>query len=282
MLFMLGKIIIGILLFIFFFSFLQFLISIHPPRFTDQDVPSNYELEYENISVMTEDGIEIKAWLIQSKKANGTIIIGHGYPFSKGNILPVAKFLYPDYNLIYYDHRYFGESSGYYSTVGLKEVQDVDAIITFTREKFDKQPIALYGFSLSASAMLMSKEKVNAIIADSPYGNLEMMVHHIYAVFGPLRYPFVVVTNLFSKLFFGVYPQEISPAIAIQNSSTPILLIHGEKDSQIPIENAYLLQESNPDIDVWIVPGADHGQAHALERKAYEKRVKEFLRKNMK
>jgi len=276
------KWVIGVVILIVIFSFLQFFVSIHPPRYRDPDVPSNYGIKYENVSFKTSDGIKIKAWLIESKKANGTVIIGHGYPFDKGNILPVVKYIYPDYNVLLYDHRYFGESSGSISTVGIKETEDVKAAVDFVNDRFGKKPIALYGFSLSASSMLMSKTDVNAIISDSAYGDLEMMIKRIYFYFGPLKYPFVVTTNLLTKAVFGVHPREISPALAIKDSKIPVFVIHGEKDSQIPVENAYALRASNPNIEFWIVKNADHGQAHALYQEEYENRVKSFLRKHMK
>ncbi|MBU2633992.1 MAG: alpha/beta hydrolase [Nanoarchaeota archaeon] len=276
-------IIIGVIIgVIILFSLLQFFISIHPPRYYDPSTPKDYGLKYENVSFVTSDKIKIKAWLISSEKANGTIIIGHGYPFNKGNILPVVKFLHPDYNLLFYDHRYFGESEGKITTVGLKEVEDVKVAVNFVRERFGKKPIALYGFSLSASAMLMAKQQVNAIVADSPYADLGKMINHIYSIFGPLKFPFVITTNLLAKIFFGMWPKEVSPALAIKNYDVPILLIQGEKDSQIPVENAYALKESNPNIELWIVKGADHGWAYALYKNEYEKRVKDFLKKYMK
>lgn len=272
-------IIIGSILII---SILQFFLSIHPPRYTDPDVPSNHGLKYENVSFETSDKKTIKAWLISSEKANGTVIIGHGYPFNKGNILPVAKFLHPDYNLLFYDHRYFGESQGKITTVGIKEVEDVKAAVKFTRERFGKEkPVALYGFSLSASSMLMSGAEVNAIIADSAYADLESMISHIYKIFGPLRYPFVKTTDLLSLIFFRVHPKKVSAALAIKDSKIPILVVHGAKDSQIPVQNAYDLKEANPKIELWVVEGADHGQAYALHKEEYEERVRNFLKKHM-
>ena len=271
-----------IVLIIILFSAFQFFMNIHPPRFKSNNNPSNLGLDYENVSFTTSDNIKIKAWLIESKKANGTVIVGHGYPFDKGNILPVALFLYPDYNLLFYDHRYFGESEGRITTGGFKEVEDVKAAVEFARKRFPKQPIALYGFSLSASSMLMSRENVNAIIADSPYSDLNKIINAVYFIFGPLRYPFVWTTAVLSKIIFGVYPIDISAAEAIRDSQIPMLVIHGDKDSQIPVENSYILKENNPDIELWIAKGADHGQAHALYKEEYEKRVKEFLRKYIK
>ncbi|MBM3232352.1 alpha/beta hydrolase [Candidatus Pacearchaeota archaeon] len=270
---------IGIVLFV---SILQFGVNIHPPRYYDSDTPSNYGLEYENVSFVTSDKIKIRGWLITSKSANGTVIIGHGYPFNKGNILPVAKFLYPDYNLLFYDHRYFGESEGKITTAGLREVEDVKATISFVQERFGKEePISLYGFSLSAPAILMAKPEVKAIIAESAYANLERVVEHIFERFGIFKFPFVKVTNMLSLIIFGVHPKEVSPALSIKEIDIPVLIIHGEKDTQIPAENAYILKKNNPKAELWIAKNADHGQVYALYKDEYESRIKNFLEEHM-
>ncbi len=263
-------------------SLLQFFISIHPPRFTSKLKPSDLSLPYENITLLTQDNKELRAWFIPSPSATSTIIIGHGYPFDKGNILPVVTFLYPRYHLLLYDHRYFGESKGAITSVGIHEVKDVEAAVRYIHTRLKGHKVALYGFSLSASAMLMSTAQVNAIIVDSPYANLELMVHHVYRIFGPLRYPFVVFTRFLSRLFFGVDPVKVSPADALKDRTIPVLLIHGEQDTQIPIENAYVLKQANPHIEVWIIPGVDHGEAYARFPQEYENHITQFLEKHMK
>tara|TARA_Y100000310_G_scaffold253782_1_gene260731 strand:+ start:830 stop:1690 length:861 start_codon:yes stop_codon:yes gene_type:complete len=277
------QIILVIVGFIILYSLLQFFISIHPPRYYESKTPQNYDLHYENVSFKTSDQIKIKGWLIPSQTAQGTVIIGHGYPFDKGNILPVAKFLHPDYNLLFYDHRYFGESEGLITTVGVRETKDVEAAVQFVHHKFgNRKPVALYGFSLSASAMLMAQPPVEAIIADSPYANLEKMIAQIYFYFGPLKYPFVKVTSILGEIFFNIKPENVSPMKSVAQSKIPTFVIHGEKDSQISVKNSYLLKESNPKINLWIIEGSDHGMGHALFPDKYERRVKKFLKKQMK
>lgn len=81
------KVVLFILIGIFLVSLLFFLLSIRPARYYDDSTPAKYGLEYSDESFVTSDGIEIKAWLIESESAKGTVIIGHGYPFDKGNIL---------------------------------------------------------------------------------------------------------------------------------------------------------------------------------------------------
>jgi pimeloyl-ACP methyl ester carboxylesterase len=276
------KIVLFLIGFVVVLSLFQFYTSIRPPRYYSNNTPADYDLKYENVSFTTSDNIKIDAWVIESEKANGTIIVGHGYPFDKGNVMSLALFLYPEYNLVYYDHRYFGKSSGAYTTVGMKEVEDVKAAINYVQKRFGKkEPIALYGVSLSASAMIMSKPQVNAIIADSAYANLENMIKHVYNMFSVFKYPFVKLTNLYSILLFHSHPKDISPALAAKEINVPILLIHGDKDSQIPVENAYQIIKQNPNIESWIVKGSDHIGAHHMHKAEYEKKVKDFLKKNM-
>jgi len=255
-------------------SVLQFLLSIHPPKHVSTNKPEKYE----NVSFKTEDGLTIRGWLLESKNASSTIIIGHGYPFDKGNILPVVEYLYPKYNLLLYDHRFFGESDGKISTVGAKETKDVQAAIEYVKEH-KKGKIALYGFSLSASAMLMSKPDVDAIIADSPYANLENMAKQVYFIFGPLNYPFVWTTNILATIFIGINPKDISPAEAVKEINVPILLIHGDRDTEINVKNSFQIKKNNDKIDLWIIEGANHLQATGTDE--YRTRISEFLRKHI-
>jgi len=270
------RIVLLIVGFIVILSLLQFLMSIHPPRYYDSKTPKELGLDYEKVSFTTSDGVQIAGWWIPGKKANGTVIVGHGYPFDKGNILPHVKFLHPDYHLLLYDHRYFGESEGFITTVGVKEVHDVQAAVDFAKKKARK-PVALYGFSLSAASMLMSQTDVRAIVAEAPYANLHLMIKSVYSTFGPLKWPFVEVTRLLGWIILGVDAKKV----AVTNITVPVLLIHGDKDSQIPVESSYMIKENNPEIELWIVEGADHGEPHALLEKEYEKRIKGFLKKHM-
>jgi len=49
----------------------------------------------------------------------------------------------------------------------------------------------------------------------------------------------------------------------------------------ISIENAHLLKQANPNIELWIVKNADHGQAYACSKQEYENKVKDFLKENV-
>ncbi len=269
-----------ILLFIIGISLLQFYISIKPPKYVSDRTPADYSMEYEEIELITEDGIEISAWFIPAiDRTNKTVILGHGYPFEKGNILVIAPFLHEKFNLMLFDFRYFGKSSGKYTTLGYKEQKDIDAVIEYLDKKHQK--IGVFGFSLSASTALMSEnEEIKAIVADSPYASLSLMIRDVYSVF-LFTLPFEFMTQIYAKLFLGINIDEKSPLKSISQKDTPILLIHGSKDSQINVKHSYLLKNHSKTAELWIVDNADHGQAYFTAGKEYEKRVLEFFEKHL-
>ena len=59
----------------------------------------------------------------------------------------------------------------------------------------------------------------------------------------------------------------------------PLLLIHGEADTTVPIaDGRRLAAAAGPSTEHWVVPGAGHGRAHATATAEYEARVTTFLR----
>ena len=216
-----------------------------------------------------------------------TILAGHGYPFDKANILRHALFLHSRFNLWFIDFRYFGESEGTYTTAGWLETRDVEASVAYLTERTDVDPqrIGALGFSMSAAAFILARHPdIRAIVGDSPYASLkDLVARQFFFLPGPTKWPLVGLTNLYARLLLGVDVEVAAPARAVRQLTAPLLIIHGEADSQIPVEHAReIYANANPaSTELWIVPGADHGQAHALEGPRYELRVRTFFERHL-
>ncbi len=272
---------------IILFSFLTFLMSINPGKWPIEFTPESFDLKYENVTFGTGDNLKLKGWFIprhqSENKSKGTIIIMHGYPTNKADVLPLSLFLLEEYNALLFDFRGFGESEGSYTTAGYKEVLDLDAAVDYLKSRKDSKNIGAFGFSLGASVAIMGNNKgIKAIVADSPYSSLNNMIEGMYSNFYFLKYPFVYMIKLYGRLFFGVDTREVSPENAIMAIDTPILIIHGKKDSQIPVNESYLLHNANKKTELWILDNAGHGETYALNKEEYEKRVLEFFEKHLK
>ena len=258
-----------------------FYISVRPRRFVSGISPANFGLKYEEVNFKTNDGITLKGWFIPKEGKKTTIIVCHGYPFDKGNILPSSLFLHKEYNLFLFDFRAMGESEGRYTTVGYHEKKDLLTAIDYLKSRGIEE-IGALGFSLGGAVILMTNSPdIKAIVSDSSYATLDLMIHSLFRHYHFLRYPFVFTVKLLSRMVLKFDTSSVSPVDTIKKVETPILLIHGESDSQIPVKNAYLLHEAAPKSEFWIVPGADHGEAQALGPIEYERRVLEFFEKNL-
>lgn len=262
-------------------SLINFYVSIHPPRYITPLNPGNFDINYENVSFTTSDGVLIKGWFIPNNNTDKIIIITHGYPFDKGNIMQATYFLADHFNLLYFDFRYFGESQGSYTTVGYHEKKDFLAAVDYLKRR-NITNIGALGFSLGAATIIMANSPdVKAIVADSSYADIDGMIKRNYAIF-PLftKMPFVWLTKLYAYLFLKIKISEMSPLKEISKIKIPILLIHAKQDSQIPLENSKLLYEaSNKNTtELWLLEGG-HGTSIAYP--GYEKKIINFFEKNL-
>lgn len=280
------SILVFIVGFIIFLSFVNFILSIIPPKFKTNVNPATYNLKYENVSFVTSDGLKLRGWFIPNEESDAVVIVGHGYPFDKANILQATHFLAEEYNLLLFDFRYFGESEGRYTTGGVKESRDVLAAIKFLKDKKNFTKIGAIGFSMSGAAILMSESKdLKAAVIDSTYATGDLILERLYVFFpGVLKLPFIWLMKFYALLFLKINANEVSPLDSIVNVEFPALLIHGENDSQIPVKNSQLLYEnSNKDkTELWIVSNADHGMAFVVNPEEYQKKVLEFFGKHLK
>lgn len=265
-------------------SFFAFYTSIHPKKIASTINPSEFGYQYEKVSFKTEDGLTLKGWFIPAKKSPAkTIIILHGYPADKGDVLTWGIFLHEKYNLLFFDFRYCGESEGKYTSVGFYEVKDLKAAVRYlaTRQDVDSKNIGAMGFSLGGAVALMGAKdipEIKAVVADSSFATLNDMAEMLFQRFFFLKKPLVFMTSIWSRIFLKVDPSKVSPEKTVNMSHTPLLLIHGDKDKQIPLRNSQKIFESaNNPKELWVVKGADHGEAYFLKKEEYEQKVLNFF-----
>jgi len=275
-------ILLFVLLFFILFSFVGFLISIRPPRITSSITPADLGLKYEDVSFLTTDGLWLRSWFIPNRaEKTKTLILLHGYPADKGDILPALSFLSRNYNLLLFDFRYLGESEGRISTAGAKETEDLLAAIRFLKSR-GKEEVGVWGFSLGGAVALMTAKKapeIKVIVAESSYARLDLMAREIYKI-PVLKYPLAYITGLWSKIILGINLKDISPAESVKGLNLPILIVHSKNDRVIPFNHAVMLQETLKDnlmAEFWFEENLTHGE---LGRE-YQKRIEEFFDKNL-
>jgi dipeptidyl aminopeptidase/acylaminoacyl peptidase len=83
---------------------------------------------------------------------------------------------------------------------------------------------------------------------------------------------------IYARVRYGVDLEQASPLAAVANSHTPVLLIHGLDDHNIPARHSDIIRDSNPNhVTLWEVPEAPHTGAHKTHPREFERRVIGFL-----
>ena len=242
--------------------------------------PKDYHVAYEDISFTTKDHIKILGWFIPNSNPQAkTIIFLHGYPADKGNILPVTFFLHKKYNLLYFDFRYLGQSEGHYSTVGKNEVLDLLAAIQYLHTR-NIHEVGVWGFSMGGAVALMTAPlapEIKAIVSESSYANLNLMIDDYYAI-PLLKYPLGVLTRFWAGLFLQMDIKQVSPALAAEKIKVPVLLIHSTHDTMISFNHALLLQKAlshNKNVIIIFGKNLEHGE-HLIK---YDEAIEKFYGK---
>lgn len=269
-----------ILAFFLFASLFGFYTAIRPVKFVSKITPHDIGLEFEEVFFVTKDNIKLQGWFIprqpsvENSQPAKTIILLHGYPADKGNILPSFAFLNENFDLFLFDFRYFGKSDGKYTTAGIKELGDLEAAIRYLGSRGIHE-VGVYGFSMGGAVALMAApytSEIKAVISEASYSRLDKIAPQLYII-PALKHPLGWLTGFWAKLFLGIDMRSMSPANKIQPLTTPVLIIHSPLDTVIPFSHALELKEAlknNPQGEFWFPDNLVHGEHNYEFRQALE------------
>src|SRR3989449_10759370 len=98
-------------------SLVSFWLAVRPPRIAIPLHPDEFRLTVENVTITSDDGVKLAAWLLPRAGAPAVVLL-HGYPAEKADLLPMAAALAPRFTVLLLDQRYFGQSGGRAATIG--------------------------------------------------------------------------------------------------------------------------------------------------------------------
>ena len=226
-------------------SLWNFWLTVRPPRLILSETPRSYRLPAEDVTVITDDGLKLAAWLIpkagrSDAAGEPAVILIHGYPAEKADMLSVAAALHPRFTTLLVDLRYFGASEGRATTLVFRERRDlVRAVDMLTRRGATR--VGVFGYSLGGAVGIMAAAedaRIRAVAAYAPFSDLRVLGRELYAGLWLFKYPLVELMVLWTRLFLGADITRPSPAVAATSLAIPILLIHNPDDDQIPFAHA--------------------------------------------
>ncbi len=277
--------------------------TLHPARrpLTEDDA-ANFRLAVSHanvltgdVSITTRDGVVLKGWLLRPSQANGdAALVLHGLGDNRVGMSGYAQLLLAHgYAVLMPDARGHGDSGGDLATYGFLERNDVHQWVDYLQA--ETHPHCIYGLgeSMGAAQLLQSLEvekRFCAVVAESSFSTFrEIAYDRMGQPFGlgpwvgriALR-PLVEIAFLRVRWKYGLDMSSISPLEAVAKSRTPVLLIHGQADGNIPVRHGRAIHQEDPRTVLWEVPGADHCGAIALAPEEFERRTSAWFAANRK
>lgn len=270
------------------FARMQAQVLVYPASVGPLYTPADFGLtNTEAVIATTTDGIAIAGWYAPpAESPGGAVILTHGIGAARDQMLPEARLLQDNgYGFLTIDLRNHGDSGGEVNSMGVLEVQDVQAAVDFLLEQpeIDPERIMIIGNSFGASTALLAAAQIptlKGVVAISPYSSFLGVVGDRAQV--SYRLPPRPAADL--VLFWGGLEAKVSlydadPAAAIgQIAPRPVLLIHGKLDGTTPyISSERLYAAAGENADLWLLDDVGHGGFYQMYPAEYETRVLDVI-----
>ncbi len=231
--------------------------------------PENIGLKYQNVQLVTADGINLHGWFIPSSSAKGTVVFFHG---NAGNIShrleSIDVFNELDLNVFIIDYRGYGQSEGKLTEKGTYRDAEAAWIYLTETRGISAKKIIIFGRSLGASiaTWLASKHPPAGLVIESGFTSIPSMAKRIYP-FLPVRW-----------LTYFQYDTKKN----VTKISCPILVVHSKNDEIIPFEEGREIYNAAPETRQFLELQGGHNEGFLISGSIYVEGLRSFISENLK
>src|ERR1043166_2965944 len=229
--------------------------------------PEDYGVPRERVEEQwfeTPDGEMLYGWYCRAKEPIASAVFCHG---NTGNLTTVAELipylLEAGYNVLFFDYRGFGRSTGYASIAGVV-ADGVTAARHHEKIRPKELPAVLYGYSLggAVAAQVIRHHPFDGLILHSTFTSLP----DIARVTWP-RLPL----HLLAGDFFDT-------VAVMKKIRVPVLILHGTADEVAPCWMAHTLYDAcKAPKRIYTVAGGLHKDLYVREAGALVRTITEFI-----
>jgi alpha-beta hydrolase superfamily lysophospholipase len=247
--------------------------------------PSDFGLEYEDVSFTSEDEIPLQGWLIPAGNRRRAVIFLHGHAGSMDPDVKYAPWFHEcGIAVLMFDFRGHGRSGGQCVSMGYYERRDLLAAEEFLLQR-GYQKIGVLGFSMGGAVAIAGSplsQRIVTVAADGSFVWLSSAIRvgiEERGVPRALAAPIARLAVWIAGRRLGANLDEAAPALwAGKIAPRALLLIHGEEDPYTSTEEVRaMFAAADEPKELWVVPFAGHRNVDDVEPEAYKERVIGFF-----
>ncbi|NDJ85464.1 MAG: prolyl oligopeptidase family serine peptidase [Chloroflexi bacterium] len=254
---------------------------VYMPCRTSGRTPSDYgPYRWEQITIPAHSGGTFEGYLVHGTNS-ATVIFPPATSGDRGARLKEARVLMQrGYNVLTFDSRRCAGLGPL--SLGHGEVQEVGDVLDYLRSRndIDMDRVGIHGFSSAGATAIMAAARypsLKAVVAEGGYADLDDLIHDYEQDMPLLVTPFRWSFRLTYRVIVGNSLDTLSPVDVIdQIGPRPVLLIYGSKESSLA-GGRLQAEAATPHAELWVVPGAGHGNYIDVAPELYAERVVGFF-----
>jgi uncharacterized protein len=263
-------------------------LSTHPPRRRLRLPAKDDPFVQEEVSFPSRDGLRLSGWFIPSEGAEAGVILCHGFPNNRSEMLTWARMLHrAGFHLLLFDFRALGRSEGDLCAIGGMEVRDLLGAADYFagRPEMDGLPMGVFGLSMGGAVAIMAAgqdERLEAVATHGAYASLHTAIaQRCRMLVGPLGPALHGPTTWWGRRWFATRPRDVSPVRVIHRiAPRPILLFHGERDRIVSPRDAHALyRAAGGPKELHTLARSWHVRIDTRELPGYEKTLVRFFQR---
>ena len=250
--------------------------------------PGEFQADYEDVTLVTADGVQFGAWYFRQPGSAQVVVVSPGHKGQRQSLLGISMGLWrKGFNVVAYSYRGMPGSDRRRVTMGIEEVNELQAAIAFARRHVKGARIGLLGYSMGAVVSMLGgagEPSIEAFVLDSPFSDLrQLLVENVSRFLRLPGRPVVALTGLLFRLRSGRRLADCSPlAMLGALEPRPLFFIHGGADATTGVHHSRLLHDRyRGPREIWVVQGAPHAGAYFADRDLYVERVAAFFGRHL-
>ncbi|MGB7414058.1 MAG: alpha/beta fold hydrolase [Thermosynechococcaceae cyanobacterium] len=259
-------------------------LSFGRPKPQSSRTPSDIGLAYTTHRIAITPSEWIETWVIPANQPQGTVLLFPGNLGTKGQqLLPSAQIFHDlNYNAMLVDFRGTGGSSGYATSVGFWEAEDVALAVQKAQQLSLASPLVLYGISMGSAAILraVAQKTVtpDAIILELPFTRLRDAIANRISAFHLPTFPLTELLVFWGGIQQGFNGFAHSPINYAQQVTCPTLILQGQHDRWISLPEVKKLQaQIRGASELVVFPTAGHQLLVTVAPELWEEKIRNFL-----
>jgi len=247
-----------------------------PQRALPDTKPQDFGLVGEQVWIHGPNNKRLHAWFIPAGEAPApAVVILHGWGGTSADMLPVAPGLHDlGFHSLFLDARTHGLSDDEDFMSMPRFAEDLETALVWLVNRDDVTTIGAVGHSIGAAATILAASRnpdIDAVVAVASFAHPEELLWRAIPYPAPVKWTLLRAI----RQMIGVSYDDIAPRNRIADIQVPVLLMHGEDDDVIPVDDAISIHDNLPSCQLIIVPKGTHSDLEAFE--PYFSDVNEFL-----